>query len=412
MTAPQRPRLSLMRSSTADERHRVTTFELFFDLVFVFAFTQVSQFMAHEHSAYGVAQAMIILSILWWSWVCYGWLGNQTFADEGLMRIGMAVAMGAMFVVALVIPEAFEDLEGGLYGALVLAVAYIVVRVVHLALYVVAAGRDAPLRRQVLKTSTAFLTGAVFIIAGALVGGSAQTWLWLTGLALDVTLTYATSRRGNWRVQSAAHWCERYGLIVILALGESIVAIGVGVAREAISVPILVGALFAVALSVGLWWLYFDVIAVAAEHRMASLTGSARAALAIDGYTYLHFAIIAGVIISALGVEEAMAHVADTEPFGYFGSWALFGGTSLYLAGHGLFWRRVGGTWKVWRMLGATVLLGLIPLAAVLPALGALMLVVAVVATVAGVEGVLHAEQRAQIRSGLHAAADDSDSDD
>lgn len=208
-------------------------------------------------------------------------------------------------------------------------------------------------------------------------------------------------------MQSAAHWTERYGLIVILALGESIVAIGVGVAREAISVPILIGALLAIALSILLWWLYFDVIAIAAEHRMASLQGSERAGLAIDGFTYLHFAIIAGVIISALGVEEAMHYVADAEPFGYFGAWGLFGGTSLYLAGHGAFWRRTGGVWKIWRMLGAAVLLALIPLAAMLPALAALGLVVLVVAGVVVVETLLHADARAEIRSGLHSPAGD-----
>ncbi len=392
----------MMRFRTSDESHRVTTFELFFDLVFVFAFTQVTHYMAHAHSGLGVLQGLIILGILWWSWVSYAWLANQTFVDEGLVRIGMSVAMAAMFLVALVIPEAFEDLEGGLYAPLVFAISYVVVRVAHLALYLVAAAEDGGLRRQVLRTSAAMFTGSALVVLGAVLGGPAQTWLWLTGLAADVALTYVTSRGGNWRVHSAAHWAERFGLIVILALGESIVAIGVGVAQEAISTQILIGSLLAIALSVVLWWLHFDVIAIMAEHQLARLRGAARADLAIDGYTYLHFLLIAGVVISALGVEQAMHHVNDAEPLGFFAAIALLGGTSLYLAGHAAFWHRAGGTVKGWRLGGATMLLALIPVGAALPALAGLALTVGISGAVATIETVRYAEKRAEVRGKLH----------
>ena len=395
----------LPRFRTSDEGHRVTTFELFFDLVFVFALTQVTEFMAHAHSATGVLQGLIILGILWWSWTSYSWLGNQTFVDEGLVRTGMSIAMASMFLVALVIPESFEDLPGGLHAPLVLAVAYIVVRVAHLVLYLGAAGDDGPLRRQVLVSVWALALGAVFILAGAVVGGPAQTWLWLVGLVLDCGFTYLTSRRGNWRIHSAAHWAERYGLIVILALGESIVAIGVGVAEEPISTPIVLGSVFAIALSVLLWWLYFDMVAIAAEHALARLRGSARASLAVDAYTFQHFLIIAGIVISALGVEQAMHHVEDAESFGLFGAAALFGGTALYLAGLGAFWRRTAGYWKVWRMGGAAVLVALVPVAAAVPALAALGLVVLVTAAVVVVETRRYAEARAEIRASQHAPA-------
>jgi low temperature requirement protein LtrA len=311
--------------------------------------------------------------------------------------------MMAMFLVALVIPESFEDLPGGLHAPLVLAIAYIVVRVVHLLLYLAAAGDDGPLRRQVLVSTWALLIGVVFLIPGAVLGGAAQTWLWLLGLVFDVGVTYATSRRGNWRVHSSAHWSERYGLVVILALGESIVAIGVGVAEEAISIPILVGSVLAVGLSVLLWWLYFDMVAIAAEHALARLRGHARAALAIDGYTYLHFLILAGVVISALGVEQAMHHVEEAEPLGAFGAAALLGGTALYLAGHGAFWRRSAGYWKIWRMAGATVLVTLVPVAASVPSLAALAVVVAVTAGIVIVETVRYADARAEVRSSQHA---------
>jgi low temperature requirement protein LtrA len=383
----------------SDSSHRVTTFELFFDLVFVFAFTQVTGFMAHAHSAIGILQAMIILALLWWSWVAYSWLANQTHVDEGIVRLGMALAMGAMFVIALTIPEAFDDLPGGLSAPLVLAVAYGIVRLMHLVLYLLAAGEDRPLQRQIIRTSLAWWLGMAFIVAGALLGGPLQTWLWLIGLAVDITLTWVTSTGGDWRLQSPAHWSERYGLVVILALGESIVAIGVGAAELPVSVPIVAGALLGITLSICLWWLYFDVMAVAAEHELERAEGVPRVQLATLGYTYLHLPLIAGVVISALGVEEVLAHTDDPEPLGLFGACALLGGTAMYLSGHALFWRAVGRTWKVWRLGGATVLAAFIPIAALIPPLAALVVVVAICVTLVVIETTRYADARSDIRA-------------
>lgn len=380
------------------EGHRVTTFELLFDLVFVFAFTQVTQFMAHEHSAIGVLQALIILGILWWSWSSYAWLSNQTHVDEGVVRLGMCIAMAVMFVIALVIPEGFHDMDGGLSGPLVLAVAYLLVRVIHLSLYLLAAGADADLRRQVLRTSASLAVGSSLMIVGAVIGGAAQLWFWIGGLVADIVLTYVTSAGGAWRLHSAAHWAERHGLVIILALGESVVAIGVGAAQQAVSVEIIIGAVLAIALSIGLWWLYFDVLAIAAEHILGRTAGVARAQLATDAYTYVHLVLIAGVVISALGVEEAIAHIASDERFGLFGSAALLGGTSLYLAGHALFWRRVGGTWKYFRLGGGALLLALIPVAVVLPAMAVLAGTVVITLAVVAIETVRYRAPRAEIR--------------
>ncbi|HEU4756354.1 MAG TPA: low temperature requirement protein A [Agromyces sp.] len=383
----------------SDEAHRVTTFELFFDLVFVFAFTQVTQYMAATHSAIGVLQALTILSLLWWSWVSYAWLANQTHVDEGIAKFGMSVAMIAMFVVALVIPEAYVDLPGGLYGPLVLVVAYMVVRVTHLTLYYIAAAQDPPLRRQILRTSLALVAGSGFLVAGALVQDrTLQTWLWLIGLTLDVLLTYLTSTGGSWRVHSAAHWAERFGLVVILALGESIVAIGVGAAQEPVSVPIIVGSALAILLSIALWWIYFDTTALAAERELARLRGVERAGLAIDGYTYLHLLLIAGIVLAALGVEDVIAHVEDAEPLGAFGAAALYGGVSCYLAGIGFFWLRAGRHVKWLRFGAAVLLLAGIPVGAQLPPLVALALVVTACAVLILVESARYAGHRREIR--------------
>lgn len=380
------------------ETHRVTTFELFFDLVFVFAVTQVTVFMASQHSALGVLQGLVILTLIWWSWVAYSWLANQTHADEGIVRIGMTVAMIAMFGVALTIPEAFSDLDGGLFGPLVLAICYVIVRVVHAVLYIISAGDDVGLRKQVLRTSFAWVVGAGLIIVGAVIGGEYEVWWWLAAIVVDALLTYLTSAGGNWRLPSPAHWTERHGLIVILALGESIVAIGVGAAELPISAPILIGAALGVLLSVGLWWLYFDWIALAAEHILSKLTGIARVTMATDGYTYLHYSLIAGIVVSALGVKEVLGHADSSDPLGWFGAAALAGGTSLYLAGHGFFWHRISGRWNYWRLGAATLLLLLLPWVALLPPLVALGLVVAVVLSLVVIETTRYAEQRGKLR--------------
>lgn len=371
-----------------DASARVTTFELFFDLVYVFAFTQISRLMADTHSALGILQALIVLALLWWTWESYGWLGNQAPATQAVMQVGMSIAMIAVFLVALTIPEAYDDLPGGWHGPLVFALSYVFVRLVHLTLYTVAAGEDVGLRRQVRLTLAIVLAPvSIALIVGAVVGGQAQTWIWLGAFLYDAALTYASSRGGGgWRIHSVAHWAERHGLVVILALGESIVAIGVGVAREPIDGPIVLGTAFAVTLSILLWWAYFARVAAAGEQALERRADAARVVLARDAYTYVHFVIVAGVILAALGVEEAMAHIGDPEPFGWFGASALASGLVAYLAGTALFARRVDLPWPVTRVVTAVVLGASVPLLAVVAAMWALVIVVAVIALMLVIE--------------------------
>ena len=392
------PRRSIPVARISDESHRVTTFELFFDLVFVFAFTQVTGLMVHEHSFCGVLQGLIILGLLWWSWVSFAWLSNQTHVDEGIMRFGLSAVMVAVFIACLAIPEAFADLPGGLDGPLVLALSYTAVRILHLALYAYAAGRDKPLRRQIAKMTVAMVLGCALILTGAVLGGPAQTWLWLAGLVVDTGITFLTSRHGNWRVHSAAHWTERFGLVIILALGESIVAIGVGASQEPVSVPVLAGAVAGIVLSMGLWWLYFDVTAVAAEHRFAALRGPARASAAVEAYTYLHLPLVAGIVLAALGVEQALAHVEDSGPLEYVGATALFAGPALYLFGSAAFRRRMGGPWQPWRLGAAVLLAALVPAGLAVAPLASLALVAAVVAALVGVEALVRGGRHTSVR--------------
>ena len=392
------PLLAVGQPRATDEQHRVTTFELFFDLVFVFAVTQVTGFMAAAHSGHGVVRGFLLLGLLWWLWSSYAWLGNQAHADEGVVRGAMTVAMAAVFVVALTIPEAWDDLPGGLDGPVVLVVMYLVARTIHLGVYVVAAGEDAGLVHQIAITVAPMLAGGALLLAGALVGGTAQTVLFAAGLAVDWAGTYVTSKEGDWRIHSAAHWTERHQLFVILAIGESIVAIGVGAAREPISVALLTGAVLGVLVSVCLWWLYFDVVSRAAEQQLAQITGAARVQLAIDAYTYLHFPLIAGIVVTALGVEEVLAHADDRSGLGSFASAALFGGLALYLAAHVSFKRRMHGALNGPRLATAVALALCIPLGAVAPPLVALLLATGVLGTLVAVETTRSAGVRETLR--------------
>ncbi len=371
---------------TATETHRVTTFELFFDLVFVFAVTQVTAFMVDQLSAVGVGQGLLLLGLLWWSWVGYSWLGNQSHADEGLIRWGMIIAAMAVFVVALAIPEAWADAPGGLDGPVALAGAYAVIRLVHIGLYIAAAQDDHHLRRQVVLSGVFLSFGAALFVIGAVLGGSWQTPIWVLALAVEVVGTYVTSRGGNWRLNSGAHWSERHALFVILALGESIVAIGVGASKVPMSALIIVAAGLGIALSVALWWLYFHEVARSAERALNAISGPQRVLMATEAFSYVHFPLVAGIVLSALGVEQVLAHADQVEAIGWFGSGALCVGLALYLATHAVFWWRIGNGWNVARLVAAVVFVGLWPVLALLAPLYALVIAVVLMWLLIGVE--------------------------
>jgi low temperature requirement protein LtrA len=380
------------------EDHRTTPFELFFDLVYVFAMTQVTGYMAAGHSATGVLQGLLLLTLLWWTWSGYTWLGNQARADEGLLRAGMVVAMTAMFVIALTIPEAWQDAPGGLNGPLVLVGAYLLVRCVHLTVYAVAATGDPGLRRQVAITWLPTLAGGALLVAGALLGGWTQTLLFAGALLVEGVGVYLTSRHGNWRLHSVAHLTERHGLFIILAIGESVVAIGVGAAEQPISAPLLIAAILGMAAAVCLWWLYFDVVSLAAEHRLLEAQGQARVDLAVEAYTYGHFPLVAGIVLAALGVEGVLAHAGEREPLGAFYALALVGGVTLYLAGQLLFKRRMHNALSLPRLVTIGVLVAALPGAVVLPPLVGLAGLVLILTALIVVETTRYAQTRRSLR--------------
>ena len=390
-----------------DDTHRVTSLELLFDLVFVYAITQVTAFMAHDLSALGLARGMVLLALLWFAWTAYAWLGNQARADEGPVRLGLMVAMAGLFVAALALPEAFHDEAGGLDGPIVFAAAYAAVRLVHLAVYLVAAGSDAGLRRQLGRAALVMVPPLGLLLIGGAIGPPWQLWWWLAAVAIDYGGVFAIGA-GGWRVNAPHHFAERHGLVIIIAIGESIISVGVGLAGAPINVALLTGSLLGMAIAVCLWWTYFDVVALVAERTLGRLSGDARAAMARDSYTYLHLPMVAGIVFLALGIKTVLRQVAEvdaTHPAATLpavATWALYAGPAVYLLSYAAFRLRNVGTFNPHRSIAA----GLLLLSAVaaqvttvdLPALGQLAVVAGLLTGLVGYEVLRFARAREAVR--------------
>jgi low temperature requirement protein LtrA len=389
-----------------DDSHRVTTLELFFDLVFVYALTQVTALMAHRPTWTGGLEGLIVLALLWFGWSAYAWLGNQAKADEGVVRLGLVVAMTSIFVVALAIPRAFDDPHGGIPPVALLVAGLVVTRAVHLTVYFLAAGDDAGLRRQLVLTSLPIGGWAVFMAAGAVAHDGLRLLLWFLALTVDYVGIFVSSRAGGWRLNSASHFAERHGLIVIIAIGESIVSTGVGAAQFSLTPVVLLAVLLGVAISVTLWWSYFDVDASLAEQVLSRHRGEPRSRLARDSFTYLHFPMVVGIVFLALGMKKVVGAVSDStdhqlsDPLSGMPLVALYGGIALYLLAHIAFRLRTLRKVNYPRLAVAVLLLVLVPVAWQLPAIVAL----GVVAVVMIVMIVDEARRYSQLRDDLRHA--------
>ncbi|MGD8165642.1 low temperature requirement protein A [Herbiconiux sp. P16] len=374
-----------VRAVVSREGDRVTTLELFFDLAFVFAFTQLSRLMAQQHDALGIVQALVILVLLWWSWTAYGWLSNLAHADEGVVRIAMIIGMTAMFVAGLVVLEAYDDLPGGLFGPLVFVAAYLGARITH-GIVFVWLSEPGLRRRTAITVGLSVVPSGALLTAGALLGEPWQIWCALAAVAIEPIVSRRTSAGIDWPVRSTAHFTERHGLVVILALGESILAIGAGVATQPMNTSILVGVVLSMLICVALWWAYFARLARAAEHALAGRVSGERGRLATDSYTYLHLLLVSGIVLAALGLEVAMAHIDQAEPFGLFGAAALGGGVACFLSGSAFFARRLLGQWNRVRLAFATLLVLAVPGIALLPPVAALASVAGLLLVVLAVD--------------------------
>ncbi len=365
--------------------------ELFFDLVFVLAFTQCTALMAADPTWEGLARGLLVLGVLWWAWVGYAWLTSVIDPEEGIVRLAIFASMAALLVVALCVPEAFDD------SALLFAGAYGIVRFVQLALFGLAS-RDVPsLRHSVngLAASTAIAVG-IIVVAG-FTDGAVQGALWALALVLDLGGPFLFGAEG-WMLVPG-HFAERHALIFIIALGESIVALGVGVVGG-VSLGIVVAAVVGTAVAAALWWLYFDVVAIVAGRRLVAATeGRERNELARDSYSFLHLPMVAGVILVALGMKKTLGGV--DEPLSVVPAAALLGGAALYLLAHVAFRLRNIATVSRQRLFCAVLLLVLLPVALEIPALATVTMLAAILSILIAYEALCFAEARDRIRHEL-----------
>jgi low temperature requirement protein LtrA len=376
------------------EGERVTPLELFFDLVFVLAITQCTALMSHDQSWSGLAQGLLILCVLWWAWVGYAWLTSVIDPEAEAVRVVIFVAMAAMLIVSISVQEAFGSL------ALTFALGIGVFRTAHIALFMLAGADDENLRRSVIGLAVSTAVAVGILALASLFDGLAQGALWALAIFLDMAGPYFFGADG-WSLVPG-HFAERHGLIVIIALGESIVAVGVG-ASGVLDLGIGAAAVLGIFLAAALWWTYFDVVALISARRLNEAErGRVRNELARDSYSYIHLLIVAGIVLAAFGMKTTIGHVGDglhAVP-----AFALLGGAATYLLGLVAFrWRHVHSLNR--HRLGlAVVLLILVPVATAVPALLSLAVVVTLFWALIGYETRGYGERREQLRQEAAAA--------
>jgi low temperature requirement protein LtrA len=368
---------------------RVSPLELFFDLVFVLAITQCTASMAADPTWRGIGRSLVVLGLLWWSWVGYAWLTSVVDPDEGGVRLVLFAAMAALLVASLAVPEAFGDL------GVTFAIAYGAVRAAQIVLFVLASRGDDGLRHSVVGLAVSTTVGVAILLAGSLLREDVRLAVWLVALALDMGGPWFIDTSG-WRLVPG-HFAERHGLIVIVALGESIVAIGVG-AGSGVDGGVIAAAILGIAVAATFWWAYFDVTSLASARRLASIESvQERNELARDGFSYLHLPMVASIVLVAFGMKSTLAHVGDALE--WQAGAALFGGAALYLLSQVAFTVRCAGAVGAARVVAATALLAFLAAVRHVDALVSVAFVAAVLASLIAYETTHDGQARRDIRA-------------
>ncbi|MEV4627345.1 low temperature requirement protein A [Micromonospora sp. NPDC049523] len=408
------------RFTPLSEGTKVTRLELFFDLVFVYAFFNMARSTSEDFNLDGLLRGLLVLSLLWWCWCSYVMTGNSVRTDAGIMPVVLFAAMAVIFVASLAIPQSFTtERPGTLSAPLVFAICYFLVRALHLSIFWYAAHNNPLLRHQLLRITVPTLVATLLLVAAALLPQQlvdqphrfdARVALWSLAVIIEYATSFAVGFRG-FDIPSAAHCAERYALITTIAFGEAIISVGTG-AREvgpSITWPLIGAAVLGIVLTACLWWAYFDLIALAAEQVLRELHGPARVALARDAYNYLHLPMIAGIIMLSLGAEKLLRATGKPatmhQPLHGLALYLLYGGTILFLLGHLCFQLRALRTVSWTRVTTIVLLAGLIPLAGHMPGLGALALLTAVGLALTITELVIFAGPRRALRAAVHQEA-------
>ena len=374
-SAPPDPGPQPSSPAREPDAQRVTPLELFFDLVFAFAITQVTGFVDAAPSWTRLAEGLAILAVLWISWTGYAWLGNAANTDDGFVRLTLLSAMGATLIVSLAVPHAF-DRDGWIFG-----VAYFTVRALHIGAYVAVARtqHDAALRRAILRLGGTELPAAALLIVAAAFDGVPRAAFWIAALLIDYGVGALLTMRApsgvtGWRIEPG-HLVERYNGFVIIALGESVVSVGVGVGGVPLDISVVGAALLGLGTAAALWWSHFDLLAILAAQRLRAASLREQVEIARDAYTLLYLPLVGGIIVFAIGLRRTLLDVdarLDVVP-----AVALLGGVAMYLlALTAVKWRSLGSI-RLLRPLTAIAMLAIVPAALTVPALAALGMVTA-----------------------------------
>jgi len=377
-----------MPATAVEQEHRVTPRELFFDLVFVFAFTQVTTLLAHDPTFAGIGRGVLVLGALWWPWTAYAWLTNTVDPEEGFIGAALLIALIAMFLAALAVPHVFGD-DGVLFGA-----SFLVVVAMHLALYALAGRGNRDLLVAVLRLAPWTLLGATLILVAGFADGP-RTWLWVAAL-ISTYVGAGVSGTTGWRV-FPSHLAERYGLVLIIALGEAFVAIGIGVSQ--IGLGEVAAAILGLLIATSFWLAYFDFFSIRGERMLSDLPGPDRVALARDLYAYAHLPMIVGIVFFAFAMKTIVGRVG--EELDWVPAFALCGGSALYLLTYSAIRTRVERRLALsrGRFVATLALLLVLPLATEVPAIAALALVTFVWMALHAYELVWWREARTESRS-------------
>ena len=378
-----------MAVRAVEHEHRVSPRELFFDLVFVFAFTQVATLLADDPTFAGIGRGVLVLAALWWAWAAYAWFTNIVDPEETVIGALLGALM-AMFVAALVVPGVFDD-DGVLFGA-----AFLIVCAMHAALYAFVGRGNPDLLGAVLRLAPWTISGATLILVAGFAAG-ARTWLWLAALACAYIGPLLSGSTG-WQLHPS-HFAERYGLVLIIALGEAFISIGIGATGIGIGLGEVVAAILGLLVATSFWLAYFDFFSIRGERILRDVQGVERVALARDAYTYAHFPMIVGIVLFAFAMKDIVAHVG--EELDFVAAFALCGGSALYLLTYSAIRIRVERRVRLsrGRFVAALLFLLVLPLATAVPALAALGIVTAVWLALHTYELVWWREARAESRS-------------
>src|SRR3954453_21653545 len=392
MTASAPAALAARPRPVLREEERVTPLELFFDLVFVLAITQCTALMAADPSWQGLARGLLVLGGLWGCWVGYAWLTSVVDPEEGLVRIAIFAAMASLLVAALAVPHVFNE------TGLLFAISYGFARYAQVALLYIAGRDNQNLRHSVITGITFSTAFAVILLAiASQLNGAAQGALWAVALTLDMAGPLFFGVEG-WTLVPG-HFAERHGLILLIAIGESIVAVGAGANAE-LDAGVITAAVLGVAIAAALWWLYFDVVVIAAPRRLGRATpGREQNSIARDSYSFLHLPMVAGIVLVAFGMKKTLAHVdheLDIVP-----ATAMFGGMALYLLGHVAFRFRNLHSINRRRLATAALLVALLPLVVNVHALVALAILVTIMVVLIAYEAIRFADARDRVRHEL-----------